>query len=65
LDVFVANAAAANSMNVFPASATQGGVSGGDLINAGAQNAAFAMAAGKNAHFFCVVLGKWSAILSA
>jgi hypothetical protein len=52
-------------MNVFPSSATQGGVAGGDLINAGAQNAAFAMASGKNAHFFCAVAGKWSAILSA
>lgn len=55
--VFVANAAATNSMNVFPAS--------GEYINILSQNAALAVAAGKAAEFRCIVTGKWSAILSA
>ena len=55
--VVVVNAAAANSMNVFP---TTGGV-----INALAANAAFAMAANKTAYFFCVVDGIWNSILTA
>ena len=41
----------ANSMNVFPLS--------GDLINALAVNAAFAMAATKTAEFVCVAPGVW------
>lgn len=55
--VFVANAAAANSMNVFPAT--------GESINALSANAAFAMAANTRAAFFCAVNGVWSAVLSA
>lgn len=55
--ITVTNAAAANSMNVFPAS--------GDAINALAANAAFAMAAGKTAEFVCITAGQWHAILSA
>lgn len=55
--VFVANAAAANSMNVFPAT--------GEAINALSANAAFAMAANTRAMFFCAVNGVWSAVLSA
>jgi hypothetical protein len=56
LDVTVYNAAA-NSMNVFPAT--------GDAINALAANAAFAVAGGKNVQFGCAVAGTWHAILSA
>jgi hypothetical protein len=55
--ITVTNAAAANSMNVFPAS--------GDAINALGANAAFAMAAGKTAEFVCITAGQWHAILSA
>ena len=55
--VTVTNAAAANSMNVFPAS--------GDAINALGANAAFALAAGKTAEFVCYTAGQWHSILSA
>lgn len=54
---FVKNAAAANSMNVFPQT--------GEVINAAAANAAFAVAANKAAEFFCVTAGTWEAILTA
>lgn len=53
----VINAAAANSMNVFPSS--------GEGINALANDAAFAMAANKAALFVCTVAGKWHSILTA
>jgi uncharacterized protein (DUF2126 family) len=53
----VINAAAANSMNVFPQT--------GDIINALAANAAFAVAANKTATFYCAVAGRWNAQLSA
>lgn len=57
MQITVYNAAASNSANVFPAS--------GDAINALGANAAFALAAGKNAVFGCAVAGQWHAILSA
>jgi hypothetical protein len=57
MQITVANAAATNSMNIFPAS--------GDAINALGVNAAFACAAGKNVAFSCMVAGQWHAILSA
>ena len=53
----VVNRAAANSMNVFPAS--------GEKINALATDAAFAVAAGKTAIFICDTIGQWSTILTA
>lgn len=49
--------AAANSMNVFPAT--------GEQINALGANAAFAQAGGKTAQFYCVTAGQWHSILSA
>lgn len=55
--VVVVNAAAANSMNVYPVS--------GEAINALSANAAFAMAANKTALFTCIVAGTWNAILTA
>jgi hypothetical protein len=55
--VVVTNAAAANSMNVFPAL--------GDAIDAGAVNISKAVAAGKTAVFYCAADGLWSSILSA
>ena len=51
--------ASANIMNLYPASATQGGVSGGDQINALGQNNAFALPAGAIAEFFATVAGTW------
>lgn len=57
LPVYVQNAAAANSMNVFPVT--------GDAINAIAANGAFAMAANKAAVFVCFVTGTWTSILTA
>ena len=55
--LFVINAAAANSMNVFPNT--------GDAINAIAANGAFAMAANKMAMFACAVAGTWNTNLTA
>lgn len=57
LQIVVINAHATNSMNVFPQT--------GDAINALGANAAFAVAAGKVATFYCTVAGKWHTILSA
>lgn len=57
LSLTVTNAAAANSMNVFPQT--------GDAINALGANAAFALAAGKTATFNCFTAGQWHTILSA
>jgi hypothetical protein len=56
-EITVTNAAAANSMNVFPFS--------GDKINALSANAAFAVAAGKTCTFLSAVAGQWYALLSA
>ena len=56
-DLIVINAAAANSMNVYPAT--------GEKINALAANAAFAMAANKAALFVITGAGQWHAILTA
>lgn len=56
-DVIVINAAAANSMNVFPAT--------GEYINALSVNTALAVAAGKTVKFVCPVAGRWYAIVSA
>jgi predicted alternative tryptophan synthase beta-subunit len=56
-DLVVINAAAANSMNVFPAV--------GEKINAAAANAAFAMAANKTAVFYVTGAGQWHALLTA
>jgi|SRR5579871_3678427 len=57
MNITVTNAAAVNSMNVFPQS--------GDAINALSANAAFAVAAGKTATFYCYTAGQWHTILSA
>jgi hypothetical protein len=57
LQMTVTNAAAANSMNLFPNT--------GDQINAGGANAAYAIAAGKTAQLTCAVAGQWHAVLSA
>lgn len=65
LSVIVNNLAASNSLDVYPSSATQGGISGGDSINALSVNAEFSVAADKTAMFFCIVAGFWCAILTA
>jgi len=57
MQITVANAAAANSMNLFPNT--------GDAINALSANAAFAVAAGKTVALSCAVAGFWHAVLSA
>ncbi len=64
-EISVTNNAAANAANVYPASATQGGVAGGDAINALGVNAAFSLAANKTALFICNVTGTWAAVLTA
>jgi len=69
LEYVVKNAAATNSMNIFPAAASQGGFPGngpnipaGDKINSLAVNVAFALAAGKSVRFFCVAPGTWETL---
>lgn len=57
LQITVINAAAANSMNLFPAT--------GDNINALSANTALAVAANKTVHAFCAVNGTWNTILTA
>lgn len=57
MTVIVINAAAANSMNVFPAT--------GGVINALAANAAYAVAANKAVMFVCAVDGTWNTLLTA
>lgn len=56
-DLVVINAAAANSMNVYPAT--------GEKINAIAANGAFAMAANKVAAFYISGPGQWHSLLTA
>lgn len=55
----VLNGAAANAMNVFPSSAAQGGVAGGDNINALAVNTALSCAAQTVTNFYCITTGTW------
>jgi hypothetical protein len=57
MQVVVINAAAANSMNLFPA--TDG------YINALTQNSALAVAANKTVLLVCAVAGRWNAIVTA
>lgn len=65
LSIKVINATASTSMNVFPASAAQGGVTGGDAINALAVNTAYAIAGTKVVTFSCSVAGTWNTTLTA
>lgn len=59
MEITIINNGAA-SAKIWPASAGQGGVSGGDTINALAQNAGFTpLAAGTPTIFYCFVLGTW------
>jgi hypothetical protein len=53
----IINAAASNSMNVFPL--------GTDKINALSASAAFAVAAGKTCQFTCTAASQWHTLLSA
>jgi hypothetical protein len=55
--VVVFNKAAVNSLNVFPNT--------GDIINALAANAAYAVAVTKGVEFVCMVNGTWDTILTA
>lgn len=55
--VTVINAAAANAMDVFPAS--------GEVINALAANTALSVAADKVVTFYCAVAGTWNSLLTA
>ena len=57
MQIAVINAAASNSMNVFPAI--------GDQINTLGVNVAFNQFAGKTAEFYCVTAGQWHSILTA
>jgi hypothetical protein len=55
--VTVINAAAANSMNIFPRT--------GQIINALSANTAIALAANKTIEFYCAVAGTWNSLLTA
>ncbi len=55
--VTVVNAAAANAMDVFPAT--------GEIINALAANTAISVAANKTITFYCAVAGTWNSMLTA
>ena len=57
LSLVVINAAAANSMDVFPAV--------GDAINALSANQQLAVAANKTVLLFCAVAGTWNSIVTA
>lgn len=58
--IVIANDAAANAANVFPSSQAQGGASGGDRINALAQNAAFSLTVALGPTiFYCFSAGTW------
>lgn len=57
MDVVVVNAAAANAMDVFPAS--------GESINALSANTAISVAANKVIIFYCAVTGIWNSNLTA
>jgi hypothetical protein len=57
VSIVVSNAAT-NSAAVFPSSATQGGVTGGDAINALSQNSAYTLATGRQT-FICFTTGTW------
>jgi hypothetical protein len=62
--IVVLNDAAVNPCNVWPSSATQGGIAGGDKINTGAANAAFSLAASAGAAggpviFYVFSAGTW------
>ena len=60
LSIIVRNAATTNAANVYPSSATQGGVSGGDQINAGGQNNAYSLTVAANTIIFrCFTTGTW------
>lgn len=51
----------ANALLVFPSSAAQGGITGGDQINALGVNASYSLTAGNKATFQCVTTGQWYA----
>lgn len=55
--VFVINAAAANSMNIFPQT--------GDIINALSANTALAVVVNKTVIFVCAKAGQWHTVLTA
>jgi hypothetical protein len=57
LSITVINAAAANAMNVFPAT--------GEAINALSANTALSVVANKTITFFCAVDGTWNSQLTA
>lgn len=63
MEVTVVNDAAVNAMNVFPASAAQGGAAGGDAINSLAANAAFSQTVSSTPTaptiFICFSNGFW------
>jgi hypothetical protein len=59
MEVTVVNKSATNTLTVFPASAAQGGVTGGDNINGGAQNASINAVAAIPTLFFCLTIGQW------
>jgi hypothetical protein len=63
ISITVRNAATTNAMNVYPSSAAQGGVTGGDAINALGANAAYSQTVAANTVTFrCYTTGIWSTL---
>ena len=69
LEYVVKNAHATNSMNIYPAAASQGGFKGdgpnipsGDSINETATNTPFVLGATKAVRFFSVAPGSWDTL---
>jgi hypothetical protein len=57
MQIVIYNAATTNSMNVYPSSSDNTGAGG--KINALSANAAYAVAAGHIATFYCTTAGQW------
>ena len=58
--VVITNDATTNAANVFPSSAAQGGVTGGDKINALAANTAYSLTVASGPTiFYCFSAGTW------
>ena len=57
--------AGANIMALYPATATAGGVSGGDTINTNGQNGGFPVPVGTVVDLYCTIAGAWHTVTSS
>jgi hypothetical protein len=61
MKIEIFNGQSSNALSVFPAGASQGGVSGGDNINAVGAGSAYSLTAAYKATFECLTTGQWYA----